>query len=80
MSWWVWIVVGVLLLAAEVVVTTDFYLAVLGLAAFCLAGISASGVVDGFAIQGLLYASLSVLLLVLVRQKLGAWLGPRERL
>jgi membrane protein implicated in regulation of membrane protease activity len=80
MPWWVWIVVGVALLASEVVVTTDFYLAVLGLAAFALAAVAAGGLAESFAVQGLLYAGLSVLLLVLLRHKLGAWLGPRERL
>lgn len=80
MPWWVWFVVGALLLASEAVVTTDFYLAVLGLAAMALAGVAASGLAESFSLQGPLYAGLSIALLVLVRKKLGAWLGPRDRL
>lgn len=60
MAWWIWIVVGIVLLAAEVVISTDFYLVFLGLAAFVV------GILDlvGLSIPGwgewLLFAALAI--------------------
>jgi regulator of protease activity HflC (stomatin/prohibitin superfamily)/membrane protein implicated in regulation of membrane protease activity len=65
--WWGWIVVGALLLSAELFVPTDFFLVFLGVAALLVGGV---GLV-GFALpvwgQWLLFAALSLLLLVTVR-------------
>ena len=36
MAWWIWIIVGAILLAAEAVITADFYLVFFGLAGLVL--------------------------------------------
>ena len=43
MPWWGWLVIGAMLLGAEIIVTTDFYLAVLGVAALSVGLVSALG-------------------------------------
>ena len=40
MPWWGWIVLGCLLLGSELVITTDFYLAILGAAALTVAAVA----------------------------------------
>ena len=70
MYWWGWIVVGALLISAELFVPTDFFLVFLGVAALLVGGV---GLV-GFALpvwgQWLLFAALSLLLLVTVRGRI----------
>jgi inner membrane protein len=70
--WWGWIVVGALLLSAELFVPTDFFLVFLGVAALLVGGVGLSGIALPIWGQWLLYAALSLLLLVTVR-------GPLKR-
>lgn len=44
MVWWVWVVAGIALLVAEVVISADFYLVFLGLAAIVVGLLSLIGV------------------------------------
>jgi len=76
MPWWGWIVVGGVLLGAELfVVPTDFFLVFLGLAAILVGGVVwiASGV--SVSAQWALFAVLAVVLLVGSRRRLRARLA-----
>ena len=70
MVWWGWIVVGALLLSAELFVPTDFFLVFLGAAALLVGGIGLAGLALPVWGQWLLFAALSLLLLVTVRGRL----------
>ncbi len=70
MHWWGWVMVGALLLSAELFVPTDFFLVFLGVAALLVGGIGLSGLALPIWGQWLLYAALSLLLLMTVRGRL----------
>ncbi len=74
MPWWGWIVIGVMLLGSEIIVTTDFYLAILGAAALSVGLVAALGLETPW-MQWALFASLSVVYLVGIRKRLSARLG-----
>jgi len=78
MPWWGWIVVGALLLGSEVVITTEFYLAVFGAAALCvgLFGLLVVELPDWQ--QWLGFAALSVVLLVTIRRRFAAMMSESE--
>ncbi len=67
MPWWGWMVVGAALLAAELGVSADFWLAVIGAAAFGTSLLGLFGVDAPIWVQWLVFAGLSVLLAVFVR-------------
>lgn len=70
MVWWIWIILGALLLVAEVIITTDFYIVFFGVAAVLVGVIGLLGLdLPNFA-QFLLFAVLSVAGLVLYRSRL----------
>ncbi len=69
MPWWGWIVIGVMLLGSEIIVTTDFYLAILGAAALSVGLIAALGLETAW-MQWALFASLSVVYVVGIRKRL----------
>ncbi len=74
MPWWGWIVIGVMLLGSEIIVTTDFYLAILGGAALSVGLIASLGLETPW-MQWALFAGLSVVYLVGIRKRLADRLG-----
>jgi len=66
-QWWGWVVVGTLLLSSELFVPTDFFLVFLGVAALIVGGIGLVGLDLPVWGQWLLFAALSLVLLVAVR-------------
>lgn len=70
MAWWVWIVLGAVLLAGEVVIAADFYLVFFGLAAVLLGLLGLLGLALPNWAQFLLFAALAVTGLVFYR---GRW-------
>ena len=74
MPWWGWIVIGVMLLGSEIIVTTDFYLAILGAAALSV-GLAAGLGLETAWMQWALFAALSVVYLVGTRERLASRLG-----
>jgi inner membrane protein len=64
MPWWGWIVVGVVLLAGEMVADAQFYLVFLGLAAVAVGLLTLAGIAGGLAMQWALYAVLALVLVV----------------
>jgi len=73
MPWWGWIVVGAVLLGAELLVTTDFYLVFIGLAALLVGAVAwlDRGLPDWS--EWALFGALAVVLLVFFRR----WLRDR---
>ena len=67
MPWWGWMVLGGLLLAAEIGVSTDFWLAVIGAAALGIGLLGLAGVDAPLWVQWLAFAGLAVVLAVFVR-------------
>jgi len=79
MVWWGWIVLGVVLLGAEVVLATDFFLVFFGAAALLVGLLLLVGL--GLPVWGqwLLFAALSVVGLLLFRRRLRAILRHSDR-
>ncbi len=70
MGWWGWIVAGALLLSAELLIPTDFFLVFLGVAALVTGGVGLIGVVLPIWGQWLLFAALSLVLLGALRTRI----------
>ena len=70
MPWWGWVVVGVVLLAGEMVANAQFYMVFLGVAAVGVGLLTLAGVAGGPAMQWLLYGVLAAVLVVGFRARL----------
>jgi inner membrane protein len=77
MPWWSWIVVGVLLLGAELLfVDAQFYLVFLGVAALIVGGLDLGGVdLPGWQ-QWLLFSALSIATMITFRKRLYGLMRP----
>lgn len=69
MAWWFWIALGAVLLAAEVIISTDFYLVFIGLAAVVVGGLGLAGVELPTWAQWLAFAAISATGLVVYRRR-----------
>ncbi len=67
MPWWGWMIVGSVLLAAELTVNADFWLAVVGAAAFGVGLLGLAGVDAPIWAQWLSFGGLSLLMAIFVR-------------
>ena len=72
MLWWSWIFLGLLLLAADLIMPGGFYLLFFGLAALAVGAIAASDLVHPAWVQWLLFSVLSVVSLLAFRGPLMA--------
>jgi inner membrane protein len=79
MEWWIWIVLGAVLLAAETMITADFYLVFFGIAAIVLGLLGLVGIDLPNWAQLLLFAALAVAGLVFYRGKLKQRLSKPDR-
>jgi len=83
MSWWVWVLLGFALLAAEVATLGAFYFFFFGLGAVAVGCIVRAGVGGAAWVQWMLFSVLSVAGLILFRdrliRRLRARTGPAER-
>lgn len=79
MAWWIWIILGALLLAAEAIITADFFLMFFGLAALVLGLLGVFGIVSPSWVQFLLFAGIAVVGLVLFRRRLKQRLQASDR-
>jgi membrane protein implicated in regulation of membrane protease activity len=70
MTWWYWLVLGLVLIALEMVSSGGFYIIFFGLAAVVVAGLAGSGLVAVNWLQWLLFSVISVASLVLFRNPL----------
>lgn len=77
MPWWGWIVVGAVLLASEMVVTTQFYLVLLGAAALVMGLLGMAGLEGPIWMQWVQFGALSVFFFVAFRRRV--WRRVMER-
>ena len=77
MPWWGWMIIGALLLGAEVFVSTEFYLAILGVAALAVGLLAMAGPALPAWAQWAIFAALAIGLLLLFRGRLWHLIGPR---
>lgn len=70
MTWWHWLVVGLVLVALEMVASGGFYVIFFGVAALAIAGLHAVDLAGPLWMQFLLFSVLSVVSLVLFRNPL----------
>ena len=73
MDWWVWVLVGLGLLALEMITPGGFYVLFFGAGALLVGVLVAAGAVQLPWLQWLLFSVFSVLSLVLFRGRLVAW-------
>lgn len=69
MEWWIWFLAGFGLLVAEIIIPTGFFLFFFGLGALALGALLSTGVELSAGVQGILYAVISVLLVLAARKK-----------
>jgi inner membrane protein len=70
MEWWVWILLGIGLLAAEMLTPGGFFVLFFGVAALLVGGLVVIGLGGPPALQWLLFSVLSVVSLLLFRRRL----------
>jgi membrane protein implicated in regulation of membrane protease activity len=76
MPWWAWIVLGVGLLGAEMMVVTDFWLALVGAGALTVGLLASFGLGEPAWLQFALFGVLSITYLVVFRRRLSHVLVP----
>jgi membrane protein implicated in regulation of membrane protease activity len=77
MPWWAWMLMGIFLLAGELLTPGGFYLAFFGLGGITVGVLGAAGLELPPAIQWLLFAGLSIAATLLLRRPLLARLQKR---
>lgn len=70
MPWWGWIVIGAVLLVAEVAIGTDFWLVFFGLSALLVGILGLAGVHLAIAVQWVIFGAAAVVMLLLFRNRL----------
>ncbi len=70
MTWWYWLVLGLVLIALEMVSSGGFYIIFFGVAAIVVAGLAGSGLIEANWLQWLLFSVASIASLVLFRNPL----------
>lgn len=70
MQWWIWILIGILLFGAEMIVPLDFFLFFIGLSFIVTGGLVSADLLSAGWMQALTCAILSVVFLVVLKPKL----------
>jgi hypothetical protein len=76
MSWWIWLLLGLVLVLAEVLTPGGFALLLFGAAALLTGFVAATGVLTMWWAQWVLFAFLSIIMLLALRQPLMRALKP----
>ena len=79
MPWWGWIVLGTVILISEIIVSTDFYLVFFAASAVIVGLLVLLGVSLPVSAQWLIFAALSIGMLVLFRARLREKIKTREQ-
>jgi hypothetical protein len=79
MAWWVWLLLGLLLLSGEMVVPGGFHVLFFGLAALVVGGLVWVGAGGPGWVQWLLFSMLSVVSLLVLRGPLLRRIAPQQR-
>jgi inner membrane protein len=67
MVWWSWIILGLALVAAEVLLPTDFFFLFFGFAALVIGGVAGVGAVESAPLQWLLFSVVAAAALAFFR-------------
>lgn len=70
LSWWLWLLLGILLLVLELMTPGGFYVLFFGAGAILVGLLAAAGIAGGPAMQWLLFAVISLAALLLFRKPL----------
>ncbi len=70
MSWWLWVVIGIVLVGIELLSPGGFYVIFFGIAALLVGGLRAANLAGPLWLQWILFSGLAVGSLVLFRQRL----------
>lgn len=79
MIWWYWLLLGLLLLGAEMMTPGGFYILFFGLAALVVGAIAALDLVQGNSAQWLLFSGIAVVSLLVFRGPLLARINSGEK-
>ena len=79
MIWWYWMLVGLVLLGAEMVTPGGFYILFFGLAALIVGTAAGVGLVQAEWLQWLLFSGVAILSLLVFRGPLLAWIKTRDK-
>jgi len=75
-SWWHWMVLGLLLVAAEAASAGGFYIIFFGIGAIAVGALSAAGLGGPAWLQLLMFAAISVTSLAIFRNRVLRWMQP----
>jgi inner membrane protein len=78
MVWWNWLLLGLVLLAAEMATPGGFYILFFGLAALIVGALAGLDLLNTAWLQWLLFSILSLISLFLFRNSLLVWMKARE--
>jgi inner membrane protein len=70
MAWWLWVLFGIALLAAEILTTGGFFVLFFGVGALLVGALDAAGLVTSTVVQWLLFSVLSLGSVLLFRRRL----------
>ncbi len=79
LTWWTWLIAGFVLMVAELLVPTGFFLFFFGAGAVVTAFLAYFGLLSSFAAQGLAFVGISLLCVILLRKPLLAKFHLRNR-
>ena len=79
MLWWYWILLGLALLALEIMAPSGFYVLFFGLAALCVGTGVGFGLIESVWVQWVLFSVLAVITLLIFRGPLLARIRSQQR-
>ncbi len=72
MAWWIWVLIGLFLLALEAATPGGFFFAFFGLSGLLVGGLAALGFAGSSAVQWVLFTTFAIVALLLLRGPLKA--------
>jgi membrane protein implicated in regulation of membrane protease activity len=78
MSWWLWLLAGLILLAMELMTPGGFFIVFFGVGALLVGAATGLGLIGPVWLQWLLFSVLSVVLMLFLRRPLLEWMKRRE--
>ena len=78
MAWWIWILLGLILLALEMATPGGFFIAFFGIGALLVGILAGAGAIETVWLQWVLFTVFSVVSLLLFRRPLLEWIKRRE--
>jgi inner membrane protein len=79
MIWWYWMLLGIVLLGAEMLTPGGFYILFFGLAALIVGSVTGLGLIQEEWIQWLLFSGLAIISLLVFRGPLMAWIKTNDK-